>query len=352
MEDIHPEDIRIPAIWPKLSFICAGIILCLGIFFSIRLTLRTDDHNRTALLSLVRTAAYLSPSADIANLLGSESDLGTPAYQSVKNRLMDLRQLNPDARFIYYMRDAGHDNKLLFLADSEDPSSADYSPPGQVYQDTSSLEYQNYIHEVAFTEGPYTDRWGLWVSAYAPVRDAQGMQVGIIGMDVNGKLWTTQLVTVFVSVLLVSALAAGLLVMLGLYLSRSLRILSFFKRMNEYLAREKKHVDEIVGKAHIGEWTYTPKTGKLLLNEAMYDLLHVSRSEPLTLDTFKQHMTVESIRAFENALDDMIVKGVLDAKIDVEMNDGRKLHMRISSSGPQDSIAPVRISGIAQEHIA
>jgi len=42
--------------------------------------------------------------------------------------------------------------------------------------------YQGFS-DVTLTLVPYTDRWGSWISAYGPIKNAQGQVVGLLGID-------------------------------------------------------------------------------------------------------------------------------------------------------------------------
>ena len=42
-----------------------------------------------------------------------------------------------------------------------------------------------------FDGKPYTDRWGTWVSAYAPMWDDKGNVDGVAGVDYDARTWIT-----------------------------------------------------------------------------------------------------------------------------------------------------------------
>ncbi len=46
------------------------------------------------------------------------------------------------------------DGKLVFFVDSEDPSSKDYSPPGQIYAEAPQSYQRVFTSASATTEGP------------------------------------------------------------------------------------------------------------------------------------------------------------------------------------------------------
>jgi hypothetical protein len=92
-------------------------------------------------------------------LKGTPDDLNSVAYQRLRQQLVRIKRTDMRIRFVYLMRPQGKD--LIFLVDAEDPSSPDFSPPGQVYQETKPSDF--YVFEGkqkpdTQMEGPVHDR--------------------------------------------------------------------------------------------------------------------------------------------------------------------------------------------------
>jgi hypothetical protein len=208
--------------WTIFAFSGAviSIFICVGLITFVKNSV--DGRDRAELLSLVQTIALLVNGEDISNLKGDESDIGSPVYIRVKNSLYNLHNVNSGSRFVYFMRSNSSKSKLIFLADSESPESEDYSPPGQVYEDTSDIQMTNYINAVPFVEGPYRDKWGEWISAYSPVW-YQGNQVAIVGMDVDSSKWSKNIKSIQNVIISATFLAISWFILLGLYIQKVLR---------------------------------------------------------------------------------------------------------------------------------
>jgi len=132
-------------------------------------------------------AASINPE-QLVRLKGSKEDIGNPEYESLKQRLTAMRLANNDCRFVYIVVFRGKD--VVFLADSEPPSSPDYSPPGQVYTEASDIMRESLHNGQNVTEGPYADRWGVWVSSFAPILNPQSHQVvALMGQDTEAGYW-------------------------------------------------------------------------------------------------------------------------------------------------------------------
>ena len=77
---------------------------------------------------------------------------------------------------------AKDDKSVRFVVDAEYGISPDAAEPGEVYEDITPQMLQGLIEPAA--EDDYsTDKWGTFMSGYAPIRDGKGAIVGAVGVD-------------------------------------------------------------------------------------------------------------------------------------------------------------------------
>jgi len=167
----------------------AVMVLIIGALFTWWMAARADRELRANLLLQTRIITQAVDTTNIKALTGLEADQENPDYLQVKGRLRAIRSTNSQCRFIYLM---GHktDGTVFFFVDSEAADSADYSPPGQVYEEASADCLRVFDHGITVVEGPSSDRWGTWVSALAPVTDPEtGAVVAVLGMDIDAHTW-------------------------------------------------------------------------------------------------------------------------------------------------------------------
>ena len=174
-------------------------------------------------LALAQTVAALVDAGDVAALRGEAGDVGTPAYEAVRARLRAVRDAHGEFRFVYLMRPLGEgDDRFLFLVDAEEPTSPDFSAPGDVY-DGPSHNLRKVVDEArpVFSD-VVQDEWGEWVSALAPVVDDQGRVVAVLGADMAHEKWLDAQGRYRAFGLLISGLVLSLiaLFLLGLHLQR------------------------------------------------------------------------------------------------------------------------------------
>lgn len=100
-----------------------------------------------------------------------------PAYVDLKERLSEMQKAVPGARFLSVMRLV--DGRVEFVADSVPPESPEARSPGQVYQEApAALVEALSVAREPFVLGPYSDRWGGWLSGVFQIIGPGSVQIG------------------------------------------------------------------------------------------------------------------------------------------------------------------------------
>ena len=128
----------------------------------------------------------------VGRLTATPDDVRGPAFALVREPMARIRAANADARFVYLVALRG--DHVVFLADAEAPDSPDYSAPGDEYTEATSALHRACRDGRPFVQGPYVDRWGTWVTGFAPVIDPHSQRlVALLGIDVGAGRWLTVL---------------------------------------------------------------------------------------------------------------------------------------------------------------
>lgn len=128
------------------------------------------------------TLAILVDPEDLNGLSGDEFDLTNPTYLHLKDQMTEIREISVATRFVYLMKQTN--DGVIFLVDSEPETSEDYSPPGQVYDEAT----EQLLNAFALGESGLEvagDRWGVWLTGYAPILDQNGQVIGLLGIDLD-----------------------------------------------------------------------------------------------------------------------------------------------------------------------
>ncbi|WPL17177.1 Signal transduction histidine-protein kinase BarA [Thiorhodovibrio winogradskyi] len=173
----------------------AGVVLTLAVFAVIIWDLERDmrDHwlERARLM-----AAMLDP-ARVAALTATPADLDRPGFQQLSAQLSQARATYPKLRYIYLMRlEPGYANATpavpVFLLDVQNEALEETppTPPGEPFPEASPELLSVFASGQGLVEGPVRDRWGLWVSALAPLpadSETRGGDSGLYGGSDSGS---------------------------------------------------------------------------------------------------------------------------------------------------------------------
>ncbi len=118
-------------------------------------------------------------------------DPHSPSYLQLQSSLRAVRDANNRAgtnvRDIYTLFPAPYDPRiLLFGVDAEsDPNYA--AEFGEVFDDPYAKPIEKNPDKVFAPKEIYQDRWGVWLSAYAPIYNSQGHYVASLGVDLSAQ---------------------------------------------------------------------------------------------------------------------------------------------------------------------
>ncbi len=209
----------------------AILIFSVGIVAYLYVDLTTNTLEYQLLVSRAQSIATLIDEQKIANLYGDRNDLTNPAYQELKKDLEHLQSINDDIRFIYLMGRSG--DRVYFLADSEPETSEDYSPPGQTYTEASPELVNGFDPGVPFVLETITDRWGEWISALAPIRDADGSTIALVGLDKDAA---THRMLFWIQTALVSIATFSLVLVTGILYNAHKKDLEMVDMKSDFVA--------------------------------------------------------------------------------------------------------------------
>jgi signal transduction histidine kinase len=165
----------------SLVAIIASALLTFALYLTVKNRLRQDIRQR--LYDIVNIAA-LQVDGDAHATLIDRAQEGGDTYMRIKRVLQNIRDRGTDIRFVYtWRRDA--DGRLIFVVDAEtDPN--EISHLGDIY--TSGEPYilarLATLDRTMVDEELNVDRWGVWLSGYAPFYRSDGAMEGILGIDI------------------------------------------------------------------------------------------------------------------------------------------------------------------------
>ncbi len=200
------------------SFVSVVIVIAImgfAVYTDFRNQIRQDIRQR--LLNVVSIMALQQDGDLHASITGPES-MSSNAYKQMMAQDIAILKTMPDLTYIYTMR-MNEQGQIYFIIDARQGED-EAVDVGTVYQEPSAFLSENFAtldHPVVEDEF-YTDEWGTFLSAYAPIYREDGTREGIIGVDISADKVIERERTALYRVLGVTLAAMSLAAGLGLYL--------------------------------------------------------------------------------------------------------------------------------------
>lgn len=168
-----------------LFWLCAvGLTtLTAGVFYrEATSTVRIEASRRLA--DVATSISFLiDPKAH--SRIKTAADENGPDYAHIRNKLINFRKANPDIRHIYTFTRTNKSNQLKYVIDIgvNPPLVAHVGCPWDV---SAHPEVLRGFKKPAADLVVRRDKWGEWLSGYAPIRDGNDV-VAIVGLDMSVK---------------------------------------------------------------------------------------------------------------------------------------------------------------------
>lgn len=195
------------------------------------------ENMRTRVLDYTALGVLSLSSEDHAAIRNPE-DENTESYKKLVTQLRNIRDKSSGLRYVYTMR-KNEEGKLVFIADAEE-SEDDRSHPGDVYEDATPTlaKVIEGIESPVVEKEFYSDKWGTFLSAYAPIRTPDGKFDGILCVDITLESIQAMMKNLIIKLLVFLAISSVLVVPLAIWVSRGIvRAIIDCVRFTEMLAQ-------------------------------------------------------------------------------------------------------------------
>ncbi len=173
--------VKIITAFTVVALISLGILGTV-IYFNYRNQMREDIRQR--LLNIISLTA-LQQDGDLFATIQTTADMQSDAYQKMQAVNARILSTDRDLAYIFSVR-VNDEGKMAFVIDSGLEEGYVPLEVGVVYEDPSALLNENALtlnHSIV-EEDFYTDKYGTFLSAYAPFYRSDGTRAGIVGVDI------------------------------------------------------------------------------------------------------------------------------------------------------------------------
>lgn len=173
-------------------------------------------------------------------LILKPGDEGSPQFNALQDKLLKLRSQSTVTKNSYIMKLQGND--VVFVLDDIYGTDPEAAAIGEVYDSPDRDQIIAAMKSPTASRDFYTDKWGTFISGYAPVSDSNGTVVAILGVDMDASAVIARQNfigdTIYI-ILGISILIAGIIIL-------------FFSRT---LIRDIKKLNDTATKISMGDMT-------------------------------------------------------------------------------------------------
>ncbi len=182
-----PKNIRLHT-KASINFILLTILISAILVSALYLNFKTQSKEdfRKRLYDIVAVTS-LNIDGDAHNKLKTADDEGNITYQQIKQNLQNIKGAGTDIYYVYTMRQ-NDEGRIIFLVDAE-TNPDEIAHLGSVYLDASEMLMANFstLDKPFVEKSFYTDRWGTWLSGYAPFYTSDNKKAGVLGIDIDAS---------------------------------------------------------------------------------------------------------------------------------------------------------------------
>lgn len=175
------------------AFFSVSALITVTITYSLYSHMRADHINTLSrgIMNIAAVAA-LQVDGDALEQLIDPKQEDLPEYIDIKKKLSTIAGDIPDIKYIYTMRKTAQPGQYTFIVDA-DPDAESAAHIGDIY-DGSELPAMaaGFVAPSADREF-VTDKWGVTLSGYAPIRNSKDEVVGIVGVDIEVETMVKEL---------------------------------------------------------------------------------------------------------------------------------------------------------------
>jgi adenylate cyclase len=141
---------------------------------------------RTKVVSVAATAAALIDPDEVRQLSQSLDPKSTPFFK-IQHDLLEVRDNNrrPDlfVKYIYLLKpETSESQEMIFLVEAQNAVM-----PGEKDEQQNQSKIRSHLDDFYSPNRFIHDKFGVWMSGFAPIVDNQGNYVATLGVDISAK---------------------------------------------------------------------------------------------------------------------------------------------------------------------
>ncbi len=209
----------------KLTILFVSVLISLltiTMFFVLRRALIFQKAELRA--TILGAARWMSRSIDADKLVTirpEQESEKTEVFKEIRTQLLKFKSFSPFIDSIYTMVKSDKENIWLFLVDSGDKRKA-FARCGEAYDVSDAPDMKVAFQRPSVDRELTTDKWGIFLSSYAPIYNKDGQAVAIIAIDVRADSIKQMQFLLAMRFLFILAFGIILSIILGWFFAKSI----------------------------------------------------------------------------------------------------------------------------------
>jgi len=176
---------------PSLQSITASTFIVLSVLLTLFTSAFLYNNFKNAIrnelksrLVSITSVAALQQDGDFLLRIKQRND---EFYSRINEQNLKIRDSDPDLIYVYTMRK--DERGIYFVVDANRPGDEGIADLGQIYEEPGQTLEDNFdtIDKTIIEPDFYTDEFGTFLSAYAPIYTSNGEKVGVLGIDMDAN---------------------------------------------------------------------------------------------------------------------------------------------------------------------
>lgn len=186
------------------------LIILNALIFKMEFSKLQDD----AKSSVIEVAKVIN--GDKLEKVINDKSMSIPEYKEIQESLVKFKN-DKDIKYAYTMA-KGSDNNAYFVVDG---SLVNTSKLGEKY--TLGKEIQNALNgQAVHTEKPITDTYGVFIQAYAPIKNSAGRIIAVAGVDKDVSTFVNIRTRLLISIVVAAVVLIILSILISILFSKKI----------------------------------------------------------------------------------------------------------------------------------
>ncbi|MCX5686462.1 MAG: hypothetical protein NTW09_03260 [Candidatus Omnitrophica bacterium] len=142
-------------------------------------------------LKIIAQAVAMTVDADtLLRIPLDESGIESSFYKATAEKLLRIKEVDPSLAYVYILKKTQSPGILKFMIDlhpCDYPARLVPAVPGEAYDAAGFPELAKAFGGPAADRRITTDKWGVFLSGYAPIRDKEGSVIAVLGIDMTAS---------------------------------------------------------------------------------------------------------------------------------------------------------------------